>query len=359
MKLAVIYSDKRGKFIANGCAGFCDVIEIDLSGVGISHWQRYLSALVSFHSDKELWQNDFYRNPLAVSFRKRAGNNVIKKHCGEVDAVLQFGLMNPYSYSLFGDPKIFFYLDGAYDPDNSYWYCPRFGQWFSGMQKRVYKQATGIFTFSKWAKRQHIEQCGIKPGKVMNVGWGPCLAVGEIKKKDLNNPPHFVFVGRNSPTKGLDVLTAAFKKVQERYPNITLNIAGIQRGEYSGAITNGLHFHGYLGADKLRKILSSSDIFVLPSRYERAGHVTIEAMSYGVVPIVTDTCGSPEPVLAGKCGIIVPPEDPDALKDAMIFLIENLKLLKEMSNNAIEEAYRNWTWEKVCERIVQYITEAL
>ncbi|WDN87086.1 hypothetical protein BuS5_00054 [Desulfosarcina sp. BuS5] len=358
MKLAVIYTDRRGKYIAEGCAQFCEVVEIDLSGVSIKWWQKYISALVSFHLNRKLWQNEFYRNPLAVFFRKKNGNNAIKKFSKKVDAVLQFGLMNSYDYSLFGDPKIFFYLDGAYDPNNPYWYCPRFGQWLSGMQKKAYKQATRIFTFSKWAKRQHIEQCEIESEKIIDVGWGPCLTIEKKDKGFFNNPPHFVFVGRNSPIKGLDILISAFKIVQEKYPDVILNIAGMNSEEYSGDLTKGLLFHGYCEADKLKKILGSSDIFILPSRYERAGHVTIEAMSYGLVPIVTETCGAPEPVLAGKCGIIVPQEDIESLANAMISLIENPLLLKQLSHNATGEALKNWMWDKVCEKIVSVISKA-
>ena len=357
MRLAVIYADSRGKYIAEGCAQFCEVVEIDLSRVSIKWWQKYISVLVSFHLDRKLWKNDFYRNPLAVFFRKKNGNDAIKKYGEKVDAVLQFGLMNSYDYSLFGNPKIFFYLDGAYDPNNPYWYSPRFGQWFSAMQKNVYKKASLVFTFSKWAKKQHIEQCGIESEKIIDVGWGPCLTIEKKYKKSFNNPPRFVFVGRNSPRKGLDILISAFKIVRERYPDVILNIAGMSSEEYPGILTKGLLFHGYCKADKLKKILSSSDIFIFPSRYDRAGHVIIEAMSYGLVPVVTETCGAPEPVLAGKCGITIPLEHTESLANAMISLIKNSRLLKQFSHNATEEAYGNWTWNKVCEKIVSLISK--
>ncbi len=360
MRLAIIYSDRRGKFVAKGFEDYCDVVEIDLSELGIHNWQRWLSAMVSFRTDRKLWKNDFYRNPLSVYFRKKAGEAKIRKISAKVDAVLQFGLMNTYDYSLFGQPRIFYYLDGAYDPNNPYWYCPRFGKWFSDMQRRAYTKATGIFTFSKWARKQHIEQLGIPAQKVTNVGWGPCLNLEDACPKDVfNDPPNFLFIGRNSPRKGFDILVTAFLKVQKLYPEVILHCVGVSDGEYQGRRINGMVFHGYRRGEELKRIIKASDIFVLPSRYERAGHVTIETMCYGLVPIVTNTAGSSDPVSAGGCGSLIPPEDPDAMVDAMTCLVENKEKLREFSARAFEEAHRNWTWKMVCKRMIEHIEATL
>ena len=360
MRIAIIYSDRRGEFVARGFKGLCELVKIDLSGIEIRGWHRLISALISFHSNRTLWKNDFYRNPIAVIFRKKAGEKEIKKINEKVDAVLQFGLMNTYDYSFLGSPKVFYYLDGAHDPNNPYWYCPRFGKWFSNMQVRAYSMAAGIFTFSKWARKQHIEQLGIPGDKLINVGWGPCLNVNDASPKDvLNDPPCFLFIGRNSPRKGLDILVAAFTKVQELYSKAKLNCVGINDKEYSDKKINGMIFHGYCRGDKLKSIIKASDVFVLPSRYDRSPHSVIEAMNYGVVPIVTSTCGAPEPVLAGGCGVVVPPEDPGALADAMISLIEDRENLRKFSARAFKEAHKNWTWEKVCGRMLKHIEGAL
>ena len=356
MRIAIIYSDRRGEFVARGFKGLCELVKIDLSGIEIRGWHRWISALISFHPNRISWKNDFYRNPIAVLFRKRTGENRIKMIGQKVHAVLQFGLMNTYDYSSLGNPKVFYYLDGAYDPDNPYWYCPRFGKWFSNMQVRAYSKAAGIFTFSKWARKQHIEQIGIPESRVTNVGWGPCLDLEDACPKDVfNERPCFLFIGRDTPRKGLDVLVAALAKVQNMCSEVRLNCVGVRNEDYSGKKAEGVIFHGYCRGDKLKSIIKASDVFVLPSRYDRAGHVTIEAMSYGLVPIVTDTAGAPEPVIAGRCGIVVPPEDPEALADAMISLIEDKRRLRKFSTKAFEEARKNWTWAEVCKRMMSAI----
>ncbi|HFD31975.1 MAG TPA: glycosyltransferase [Gammaproteobacteria bacterium] len=360
MKLGIIYSDRRGKFVAKGFEEYCDVVEIDLSDFEIHGWQRRISALVSFRPDKKLWKNDFYRNPVAVLFRKRWGEKQMKKVSEKVDAVLQFGLMNIYDYSLLGQPKVFYYVDGAYDPNNPYWYSPRFGKWFSGMQRMAYADARCIFTFSKWAQKQHVSQLGISEAKVINVGWGPCLHVGKTRRKhQFNDPPHFLFIGRNSPTKGFDVLAAAFAKVHELYSDVILHCVGIGDGEYSDRATDGIDFHGYCTGKKLEKIIRESDVFILPSLYDRASHSTVEAICHGLVPIVTDTCGASEPVFSGQCGIVVQPGDPDSLADAMVSLVEDQTKLLEFSDKAFEEAQRNWTWKVVCKRMIKHMELAL
>ena len=178
-------------------------------------------------------------------------------------------------------------------------------------------------------------------------------------KDVFNDRPCFLFIGRDTPRKGLDVLVAALAKVQNMCSEVRLNCVGVRNEDYSGKKAEGVIFHGYCRGDKLKSIIKASDVFVLPSRYDRSPHSVIEAMNYGVVPIVTSTCGAPEPVLAGGCGVVVPPEDPEALADAMISLIKDKKRLRKWSPKAFEEAHQNWTWEKVCNRMLKHIEAAL
>ena len=77
------------------------------------------------------------------------------------------------------------------------------------------------------------------------------------------------------------------------------------------------------------------DVFVMPS-LEREGlpRAVIEAMAQGIPAFVTDVGGMPEIVVNGECGLVVPPNDPEALSQAIISLAKDTSLCRRFSDNA-------------------------
>ena len=71
-------------------------------------------------------------------------------------------------------------------------------------------------------------------------------------------------------------------------------------------------------------IIAACDAFIFPViRREGLGKVMLEAMAQGVPPVVTSAGGACELVLHNHSGLIIPPGNPKALADAIIFLYEN------------------------------------
>jgi|GEM_PF-6934076 len=355
MRLAVIYSDQRGKYLANGFRFFCDVVEIDLSGLTFTLAQKMLSAAVSFHFNRSEWVNDFHRNPIAVFSRKHNGNKILYSHGEKVDAVFQFGVMNTYDYSLLGTDKVFYYLDGAYDKHSKLWTIKRFNRWFTLMQRKAFDKASGIFTFSQWAKRQITEEYAQDVRKVVACGWGPCLPVEDEDIELKKQVTKLLFIGKPGKWKGLHVLFSAFKKIKKNYPDIMLDIVGVNAQDVPEIVGEGIFFHGRLCPEDVIRFLKKADLFVLPSLYERSAHVIVEAMWYGCPVIVTNTCGSPEPVLAGNCGLVAEPGNVEALQHAILTIMEDPENIRQLSQNAINEARGNWSWNSVCRKMVNHI----
>jgi glycosyltransferase involved in cell wall biosynthesis len=83
--------------------------------------------------------------------------------------------------------------------------------------------------------------------------------------------------------------------------------------------------------------MASCDAYVLPAlRREGLPKGVIEAMVYGVPPVVTDSGGSPELIEDGSSGLVVPPGDPRAIGAALSQLIDQPALRRRMGNNARE-----------------------
>ena len=124
-----------------------------------------------------------------------------------------------------------------------------------------------------------------------------------------------LFVGRLVSVKGVDV---ALRALSELDPAYTLTICG--DGDERGAlevlagrlgITDRVTFRGWVTHDELSDIARQSSIQLVPSRYESFGIVALEAIAAGCPVVASNTGGLSEAV--GQCGVLVPPENPDAL----------------------------------------------
>jgi glycosyltransferase involved in cell wall biosynthesis len=134
--------------------------------------------------------------------------------------------------------------------------------------------------------------------------------------------PLVLFVGRLVTYKGVDVLLDAMRGVSA----VALLVgegperASLQHKAKTLGITDGVVFLGEVDDDELAALYHACDVFVLPSvtRQEAFGVVQIEAMSYGKPVISTDLgTGVAWVNQHGVTGLVVPPADPLALRDAI------------------------------------------
>ena len=102
------------------------------------------------------------------------------------------------------------------------------------------------------------------------------------------------------------------------------------------------------------ELLAGAKVLLMPSRFEGFGLVAAEAMAAGV-PLVASSAGSlPEVVDAPRGGVLVPPEDPRALADAVAALLDDDARRAALSASA-REAARRYRWEAVAERHLEFL----
>lgn len=82
-----------------------------------------------------------------------------------------------------------------------------------------------------------------------------------------------------------------------------------------------IHFTGW--REDVPEILATSDVFVMPSLGEHFGRVLVEAMAMGKPVVATDAGGTPEIVLDGETGLLVPPGQPEPLAGAVLALLND------------------------------------
>jgi glycosyltransferase involved in cell wall biosynthesis len=126
--------------------------------------------------------------------------------------------------------------------------------------------------------------------------------------------PVVLTVGRLDVQKGLDVLLRAAVRVSEA--RFVIAGEGPERAILEAqaadlALGDRVLFLGY--RTDIPELLAASDVFVLPSRFEGSSLAVLEAMAAGKPVISSAIGGTDELILSGDSGLLVPPDDPEAL----------------------------------------------
>ena len=139
-----------------------------------------------------------------------------------------------------------------------------------------------------------------------------------------------VYVGRNSFEKGIDILQSIESKINASVKYCT-NL------DWADAM----------------KIVSESQILVVPSRIESIPQVIKEAFFLKTPVIATNVGGNPELISNGKTGILVPPEDPEEMISAINRLIMDEETKQKLSKNAFEFINNNFSWDVLIEKYMK------
>jgi hypothetical protein len=145
-------------------------------------------------------------------------------------------------------------------------------------------------------------------------------------------PLRVFFVGRFEVRKGIDTLLDAIARLAPEQPDVEFIVAGEDRPLEPGQPLVGaawraahsdapwisrVHFPGEVDDAELHRLYATSDLVVLPSRYESFGLVMAEAMMHAKAVISCDSSGIRDVVRHDVDGLLVPPGDVDALEAAM------------------------------------------
>jgi glycosyltransferase involved in cell wall biosynthesis len=157
----------------------------------------------------------------------------------------------------------------------------------------------------------------------------------------------FLYIGRLSPEKGLDLLGDAFGLAVSRHPEMRLQVVGggvegdrlVATARREGW-SRQLQMSGSLPRNLARRELQQADAFVLPSRFESMSYTLLEAMACGRAVIATDVGGNRDLVEPGITGLLVPPKNPNALADAMVQLAEHPVMRAEYGRAGRQKAER-------------------
>jgi glycosyltransferase involved in cell wall biosynthesis len=174
----------------------------------------------------------------------------------------------------------------------------------------------------------------------------------------LGNGPVIGLLARLSDVKGQDILIEAMRKVVAHIPEVRLLLVG--QGKMEDTLRSKArdlnldgHIHFVLKGIRRQKALALFDIFVMPSRQEGLGLSIMEAQAFGLPVIASRVGGIPSLIEDGKTGILVEPENPEALAQAIIQLLNNRPRMQTIAAAGKEFIKTNFSAECMMDKVIQ------
>jgi glycosyltransferase involved in cell wall biosynthesis len=223
--------------------------------------------------------------------------------------------------------------------------------------KEILEGADHVIAVGHQLKKDIVEDFSINENKVsvLNMGVNREVFYPMDKKEAAHqiglDPQsfHILYVGNFIKEKGLEELAAAFLEVERKYKNVQLHLIGSKKSEdfynhltklFGNKLNESVHIYPAKPQKELAMWMSAANLFVLPSHIEGFGLVALEAMACGT-PVVGTEVGGLKYLLAGGCGLAVPPRDEKQLASAIFRCFEDPELVRNMVDKGQEKAEIN------------------
>jgi len=202
--------------------------------------------------------------------------------------------------------------------------------------------------------RPILGNLGAADNKITTVHTGIDFGVGNFQKKSRNKTV-ITCIARLRPRKGHKYLFEALALIKNKLKNVEVRIVG--DGEMRKDLEKQvkqlrLKNINFLGSrNDIPKLLSESDIFVLPTTSDTLPLSIIEAMFSNQAILTTNCGGIPEIIEDNYSGIIVEPANYKQLADKLFLLLQKKSLREELAQNAYAYAQRHLTVNKMVRKI--------
>jgi len=190
---------------------------------------------------------------------------------------------------------------------------------WSRVRRRVFGTPDLVLSPSKWLIGIHARygffihaDCRVLPNPI------PVFENQELAEHVQDMSDDILFVGRLDSDKGVSILLEAWRELGEDRPTVHLVGSGTMKESIEQQNDPKIVLHGTLPHERIFHLYSGKPTVVIPSLvFENQPTVILEALSLGCRVIASRVGGIPE-LLEGGDGILVPPGDVEALKDAIL-----------------------------------------
>ena len=172
-------------------------------------------------------------------------------------------------------------------------------------------------------------------------------------KKNNNQALKLLLVGSIVPRKGIDIALSAMETLAKDNLGIQLSIVGGERERYESYFENirqradnmdNVELLGW--CDDIKPILKEADAIILPSKSEGTPRSLVEAMAAGKPVIATSVGGIPSLIQDSKTGLLIEPDNVNALVTAVRSLSNSSQLRNQLAINARDYVIKHHSFDK-------------
>lgn len=237
-------------------------------------------------------------------------------------------------------------------------------QEFLGLEKKI-----DVFTAPSLFMKKQAIKWGLAKEKIFHL---PYFLPKENKKelfpeneKAKPSKPYFLYFGRLSPEKGIDILIRAFDKIWEKYPHWRLKIVGDGPDRKNlknllGVNYRNIEFLGRKKGRQLKKIISQAYLVIVPSIWpENYPYVILESFSQGKPVIGSRIGGIPELVKDKKTGLLFEPNNINDLTEKIKYAIKYRRAIIRMGQEAKNEIISKAAPDKHYQKLIKIYSKLI
>jgi len=206
--------------------------------------------------------------------------------------------------------------------------------------------------------------------------WTPNVSSEKAKKElGLQGRKIILFVGRKCPEKGPEVLVEALPLIVKQNPEVLAIFVGsdywhnsiktsyteflVSKARYLN-VENNTIFKSWVDENTLKLYYNAADVFVVPSVWqEPLGKVVLEALACEKPVVATRVGGIPEMISHGKDGLLVSPNDANALSEAILLVFNDAEFAESLGRAGRETVKKRFSFEVVAKRCLEIYNDLL
>jgi glycosyltransferase involved in cell wall biosynthesis len=239
---------------------------------------------------------------------------------------------------------------------------------YRAVERRYLATVDGVVCNSA-ATRDAVTALGVDPDATVVAPpagdrFDPAIDDAAIGERADERPLRVAFVGNIAPRKGLDTLVEGVARAEAAVELTVVgravdegHVADVRRLVRERGLGDRVRFAGRLSDADLGDTLRESHVLAVPSRYEGFGIVYLEGMSFGLPAVASRAGGAAETVADGETGVLVDPDDPDAVARALEGFAADPDRLAEMGRAARRRYERHPSWDESTARVRRLLAD--
>lgn len=227
----------------------------------------------------------------------------------------------------------------------------------------TYRQIDTLICVSQCVKQAYLQPLGTSVGfKQVEVVYNSTPVEAGVTDCATPKTPHILFHGRICREKGIEPLFRALAQLADLPFIITFcgNISPQDKALWeqlmaSSPVRDRIRYAGF--QSDIHELLSESHIGVLPSIVPEAGPLSmLEDMTYGLAIVTSNNGSQPEIIQDGVNGLLCPPDDAQALAEALRRLMTDASLTRRLGQQAKSDFEAHYTYPLFMERMYHLYT---